>query len=68
MGGGTRTTRVEGDDERNGRIENEEQLEELKAFITNDKDSSDLDKVLQEEAAERARAHLQDVLKDHLVN
>ena len=36
MGGGTRTTRVEGDDERNGRIENEEQLEELKAFITNE--------------------------------
>ena len=38
------------------------------AFITSAKDSSDLDKVLQEEAAERARAHLQDVLKDHLIN
>lgn len=35
-------------------------------FLASDKDSSDLDKVLQEEAAERARAHLQDVLKDHL--
>ena len=45
-----------------------EQHARAKAFITNDKDSSDLDKVLQEEAAERARAHLQDVLKDHLVN
>ena len=34
-------------------------------FIMNDKDHKELDKVLQEESAERARAHLQHVLREH---